>query len=169
MSNHVEILKFCLAARRILRRSKIEIEAESFAESFTLVLRCVFEQRARRVVALHDRALHIHPVDDFVLRERNLVAKRDIAHGPWRVVDFAAKCFLRLREWVDPEVFHLCTIANSDLDGKSPRAGTRLLGECQKLPAVALVKRLLEDVSEFSLARPRLDDLTVMAIEMVGH
>jgi serine phosphatase RsbU (regulator of sigma subunit) len=44
-----------------------------------------------------------------------------------------------------------------------------LLGECQKLPAVALVKRLLEDVSEFSLARPRSDDLTVMAIEMVGH
>jgi len=44
-----------------------------------------------------------------------------------------------------------------------------LLGECQKLPAVALVKRLLDDVSEFSLARPRSDDLTVMAIEMVGH
>src|SRR5437660_10221454 len=43
------------------------------------------------------------------------------------------------------------------------------LGECQKLPAVALVKRLLEDVSEFSLARPRPDDLTVMAVEMVGH
>ncbi|MDX6501408.1 MAG: hypothetical protein QOG23_4668 [Blastocatellia bacterium] len=32
-----------------------------------------------------------------------------------------------------------------------------------------LVKELLEDLSQFSLARPRLDDLTVMAIEMVGH
>jgi sigma-B regulation protein RsbU (phosphoserine phosphatase) len=44
-----------------------------------------------------------------------------------------------------------------------------LLGECHKLPAVALVSRLLEDVSQFSSARPRSDDLTVMAIEMVGH
>jgi serine phosphatase RsbU (regulator of sigma subunit) len=44
-----------------------------------------------------------------------------------------------------------------------------LLGECHQLPAVALVNRLLEDVSEFSSARPRSDDLTVMAIEMVGH
>lgn len=44
-----------------------------------------------------------------------------------------------------------------------------LLGECHQLPAVALVSRLLEDVSEFSSARPRSDDLTVMAIEMVGH
>jgi len=44
-----------------------------------------------------------------------------------------------------------------------------LLGECHKLPAGALVNRLLADVSEFSLARPRSDDLTLMAIEMVGH
>ena len=44
-----------------------------------------------------------------------------------------------------------------------------LLGECHQLPAVALVNRLLEDVSEFSSARPKADDLTVMAIEMVGH
>ena len=44
-----------------------------------------------------------------------------------------------------------------------------LLGECHQLPAIALVNRLLEDVSEFSSARPRSDDLTVMAIEMVGH
>ena len=44
-----------------------------------------------------------------------------------------------------------------------------LLGECHQLPAAALVNRLLEDVSEFSLARPRSDDLTLMAIEMVGH
>ncbi len=40
---------------------------------------------------------------------------------------------------------------------------------CQQKPAVALVKELLQDLSEFSLARPRSDDLTVMAIEMVGH
>ena len=48
----------------------------------------------------------------------------------------------------------------------------RLLGfltGCQQLPAVTLVKELLEDLSQFSLARPRSDDLTVMAIEMVGH
>jgi sigma-B regulation protein RsbU (phosphoserine phosphatase) len=48
----------------------------------------------------------------------------------------------------------------------------RLLGflnGCQQLPAVKLVKELLEDLSQFSLARPRSDDLTVMAIEMVGH
>jgi len=44
-----------------------------------------------------------------------------------------------------------------------------LLGECHQLPAAALVNRLLADVSEFSSARPRSDDLTVMAIEMVGH
>ena len=44
-----------------------------------------------------------------------------------------------------------------------------LLCECHQLPAVALVNRLLEDVGEFSLARPKVDDLTVMAIEMVGH
>jgi sigma-B regulation protein RsbU (phosphoserine phosphatase) len=48
----------------------------------------------------------------------------------------------------------------------------RLLGfltGCQQLPAITLVKELLEDLSQFSLARPRTDDLTVMAIEMVGH
>jgi sigma-B regulation protein RsbU (phosphoserine phosphatase) len=44
-----------------------------------------------------------------------------------------------------------------------------LLGECHQLRAGALVNRLLTDVSEFSLARPRSDDLTLMAIEMVGH
>jgi serine phosphatase RsbU (regulator of sigma subunit) len=44
-----------------------------------------------------------------------------------------------------------------------------LLGECHRLRAGALVNRLLEDVSEFSVARPRSDDLTLMAIEMVGH
>jgi len=44
-----------------------------------------------------------------------------------------------------------------------------VLGEGHQLPAVALVNRLLEDVSEFSSARPRTDDLKVVAIEMVGH
>ena len=46
---------------------------------------------------------------------------------------------------------------------------TRFLGECHKLSAVELISRLLQDVSEFSSARPTFDDLTVMAIEMVGH
>ena len=48
----------------------------------------------------------------------------------------------------------------------------RLLGfltGCRQLPAITLVKELLEDLSQFSLARPHSDDLTVMAIEMVGH
>jgi len=40
---------------------------------------------------------------------------------------------------------------------------------CRQFPAVRLVKELLDDLSEFSLARPKSDDLTVMAIEMVGH
>lgn len=44
-----------------------------------------------------------------------------------------------------------------------------LLGECHQIPAVALVNRLIGDVSEFSSARAKTDDLTVMAIEMVGH
>jgi sigma-B regulation protein RsbU (phosphoserine phosphatase) len=43
------------------------------------------------------------------------------------------------------------------------------LNGCPQLPAISLVKELLEDLSLFSLARPRADDLTVMAIEMVGH
>jgi sigma-B regulation protein RsbU (phosphoserine phosphatase) len=43
------------------------------------------------------------------------------------------------------------------------------LSESHQLPAIALVKRLLEDVGQFSSARPRSDDLTVMAIEMAGH
>jgi sigma-B regulation protein RsbU (phosphoserine phosphatase) len=43
------------------------------------------------------------------------------------------------------------------------------LKESHQLSAIALVKKLLDDVGEFSSARPRLDDLTVMAIEMVGH
>src|SRR5258708_30238964 len=42
-----------------------------------------------------------------------------------------------------------------------------LLGECKQLSPVALVKRLLEDVSDCSLTRPRLDDLTVIAFVRV--
>jgi phosphoserine phosphatase RsbU/P len=44
-----------------------------------------------------------------------------------------------------------------------------LVGMCHALPANALVNRLLDDVREFSSPRPWADDLTVMAIEMVGH
>ena len=44
-----------------------------------------------------------------------------------------------------------------------------LLGECHQLSAIALVNRLVKDVSEFSSVRPRSDDLTVMAIEMIAH
>ena len=44
-----------------------------------------------------------------------------------------------------------------------------LLGEASQLPAAALVGRLLEDVRNFSSGLPMTDDLTVMAIEMVGH
>lgn len=44
-----------------------------------------------------------------------------------------------------------------------------LLGNCQTLPARDLIGRLVSDVQEFcSGARPS-DDLTLMAIEMVGH
>ncbi len=44
-----------------------------------------------------------------------------------------------------------------------------LLSESHNLPATALVSRLLEDVHTFSSGLPMTDDLTVMAIEMVGH
>jgi len=44
-----------------------------------------------------------------------------------------------------------------------------LLSESHHLPAAALVCRLLEDVHSFASGLPMRDDLTVMAIEMVGH
>jgi len=44
-----------------------------------------------------------------------------------------------------------------------------LLHQCSNLPAGALVGKLLEDVRNFSSKAPMADDLTVMAIEMVGH
>jgi phosphoserine phosphatase RsbU/P len=44
-----------------------------------------------------------------------------------------------------------------------------LLGESHQLPAAALVGKLLEDVQTHVSGLPITDDLTVMAIEMVGH
>lgn len=44
-----------------------------------------------------------------------------------------------------------------------------LLGDCRALPAKALVGKLLSDVQQFSFGARPTDDLTVMAIEMVGH
>jgi hypothetical protein len=35
-----------------------------------------------------------------------------------------------------------------------------VLDECHQLPAIAQVNRLIEDICEFSSARPRSDDLT---------
>jgi len=44
-----------------------------------------------------------------------------------------------------------------------------LLSESRQLPANALIQRVLDDVRNFSSGRPTSDDLTLMAIEMVGH
>jgi sigma-B regulation protein RsbU (phosphoserine phosphatase) len=44
-----------------------------------------------------------------------------------------------------------------------------LLSESRQLPANALIQRVLDDVRTFSSGRPTSDDLTLMAIEMVGH
>jgi phosphoserine phosphatase RsbU/P len=44
-----------------------------------------------------------------------------------------------------------------------------VLSESSRLPAGALVSRLLKDVREFSSGMPMADDLTIMAIEMAGH
>jgi sigma-B regulation protein RsbU (phosphoserine phosphatase) len=44
-----------------------------------------------------------------------------------------------------------------------------VLHDCQTLPARALIDRLLSDVQEFSSNVRTADDLTLMAIEMVGH
>jgi sigma-B regulation protein RsbU (phosphoserine phosphatase) len=43
------------------------------------------------------------------------------------------------------------------------------LSNCARLPAETVVNRLVEDAREFSSGLPVCDDLTVMAIEMVGH
>lgn len=44
-----------------------------------------------------------------------------------------------------------------------------LLDDSRKLAANALINRVLDNVREFSSGRPVSDDLTLMAIEMVGH
>ena len=44
-----------------------------------------------------------------------------------------------------------------------------LLSESRELPASALIHRVLDNVREFSSGRHVTDDLTLMAIEMVGH
>jgi len=44
-----------------------------------------------------------------------------------------------------------------------------LLGESRELAANVLINRVLDSVREFSSGRPVSDDLTLMAIEMVGH
>ena len=44
-----------------------------------------------------------------------------------------------------------------------------LLSDCTKLPAASVVNRLLEDVRAFASGTRITDDLTIMAIEMVGH
>src|SRR6267378_6447175 len=43
------------------------------------------------------------------------------------------------------------------------------LGGCANLPAATVVNRVVQDMREFSSQSPVADDLTVMAIEMVGH
>ena len=44
-----------------------------------------------------------------------------------------------------------------------------LLSKCAELPAATVVSRLLDDVRIFSAGTQISDDLTIMAIEMVGH
>jgi sigma-B regulation protein RsbU (phosphoserine phosphatase) len=44
-----------------------------------------------------------------------------------------------------------------------------VLGESHKLPASRVVTRLIEEARTFAAGVPITDDLTVMAIEMVGH
>jgi sigma-B regulation protein RsbU (phosphoserine phosphatase) len=57
-------------------------------------------------------------------------------------------------------------------DGADEEYGGRLntlVGSCADLPAQMLVNRLLDDMREFSRGIHVKDDLTVMAIEMIGH
>jgi serine phosphatase RsbU (regulator of sigma subunit) len=44
-----------------------------------------------------------------------------------------------------------------------------VLGECRQLSTTDMVARLIEDARHFSAGTLFSDDLTVMAIEMVGH
>src|SRR5581483_8136100 len=43
------------------------------------------------------------------------------------------------------------------------------LKECSQFPASTVVNRRVEDARTFAAGWPIFDDLTVMAIEMVGH
>ena len=57
-------------------------------------------------------------------------------------------------------------------DRTNQEYGDRLhtfLGGCANLPAATVVTRLVQDMRDFSSQSPVADDLTVMAIEMVGH
>jgi phosphoserine phosphatase RsbU/P len=56
--------------------------------------------------------------------------------------------------------------------GNTEYGETRLhsfLNNCDSLPAGTVIGRLLEDVRGFASGSPLSDDLTLMAIEMVGH
>ena len=44
-----------------------------------------------------------------------------------------------------------------------------VLSGCAQLPAASVVGRLLDDVRAFATGTRITDDLTIMAIEMVGH
>ena len=57
-------------------------------------------------------------------------------------------------------------------DRTNQEYGNRLqafLSDCTHLPAATVVNRLVQDMRDFSSQTPVADDLTVMAIEMVGH
>jgi len=60
--------------------------------------------------------------------------------------------------------------ARNSLDAEYGEARLQsLLSESRQLPATALIQRVLDDVRKYSSGRPVSDDLTLMAIEMVGH
>ena len=60
--------------------------------------------------------------------------------------------------------------ARDSLDAEYGEGRLRsLLSESRQLPANALIQRVMDDVRRFSSGRPTSDDLTLMAIELVGH
>jgi sigma-B regulation protein RsbU (phosphoserine phosphatase) len=56
-------------------------------------------------------------------------------------------------------------VANQEYSGRL----YSFVGQSAGLPAANLVSQLIEDMRKFSLGTPVNDDLTVMAIELVGH
>jgi sigma-B regulation protein RsbU (phosphoserine phosphatase) len=58
-----------------------------------------------------------------------------------------------------------CDVANEEYGGRLHA----FVSQCNDLAASKLVNRLIEDMREFSRGTPVNDDLTVMAIEMVGN